>query len=203
VPDLPAQATRPLKQQLHELLDESETRFGALFTSAMSLLIGGFIAIVITDPKAVPGGSVALWYPLAILWILLDAPAALRWWTLAPRRTERPTAVAVAMCQPIWPLGLRPIAALWWTAHFLFGISAIFVEEYAIRGEGDQPPERVIFLFLSWAYCVVANGYLVLAVGALTRSEATLRSIWARRWAVDVALILTSLISFFLMRPTR
>ena len=203
MPDLPAQATRPLKQQLHELLDESETRVGAFFTSMMSLLIGGLIAIAITDPKTVPGGSVIVCYPLAILWILLDAPAALRWWTLAPRRTERPTAVAVAMRQPIWPVGLRLIAALWWTAHFLFGVTAIFVEEHANRAEGNQPPERVIFLFLSWAYFVAANGYLVLAVGALTRSEATLRSVWARRWAVDLALVLTSLISFFFARPTR
>ena len=179
------------------MVEETETWVGAFFTSFVTLAIGGLIAFMIEHELSKPHWPLYAWIAAAIVWLLLDFPAALWWWITA--RRDRPAAVAAALKQPRFPFLLRPLVAFWWLIHFTFGLFFVYLAHF--QGEiapDEDPAMRYVVFAMGVGYCLVANGFLVNAVAALRHSRAAVEHVWARRWFVDAAVVLAGVVAMLL-----
>jgi hypothetical protein len=116
----------------------------------------------------------------------LDGPYLLRLWDAVFRgRTQ--AAVDAARRQWMVPDLLRPLVAAWWLAHFVGSLSL----GYALQSVGDrQNPHLVKGIEFGYSACFgfAANGFLLMSVCALTRSERVRRTVWRFRVVIDLLL---------------
>jgi hypothetical protein len=110
------------------------------------------------------------------------------------RRLDRRPAVSVeqvALEQFVWPLPLRPVAALWWLAHSIAAVWAAGVYADMLRSDARYGLPLVTALFpyaARLAAAFASNLYLLLALAALVRSRRLLRQAWRARLLLDLLL---------------
>jgi hypothetical protein len=102
--------------------------------------------------------------------------------------------MAATLRQRRWPLVLRPLVFLWWLGHFAFGACAVLLADDINREFESRSAGMIFSLFLAFSYGLAANGYLIFAVGSLTRNLRVLQRVWSARLIVDVALALLGLL---------
>ncbi|MGD0141115.1 MAG: hypothetical protein ABSD28_19820 [Tepidisphaeraceae bacterium] len=122
----------------------------------------------------------------AIGWITLDCWYTARLILIAVRR-RRPFALTAACERWMWPLLLRPVVVLWWLGHFIVGaLSAATLHFLAFRNTAQNT--RVLDVLMAAGFGFAANGFLMLAVCAATRSARVRLIVWRFRAAIDIAL---------------
>ena len=125
-------------------------------------------------------------------------------WSLE-QDNEQPFIPAFALRQWRWPLLLRPVFSVWWTAHLLVGAGAMWLLEQALvftsrdgMLESVRTPIGVLrFVAILLGAWMVAHGsllYLLLAITALRRDELLIRLIWRYRLLADVVLAVAGLL---------
>ena len=108
--------------------------------------------------------------------------------------SRRPVGVsfapAVALRQKRLPVPLRPVAAVWWLAHFALGVALAFgTHSGGHDGSGWRGDEIASAAALSFGLTYAANLYLLLGVSALTRSERAVWMAWRFRVLVDLGVV--------------
>jgi hypothetical protein len=176
---------RPVLRAFH-VVEAGLTMF---FANVLTLMLGMLIALSVTD-RDISGLAASLSGAAAGMWLVLDVPYLWRVWRMAfgrSRDLSKPYAFDVASRQRVLPVGLRPVVVAWWLAHFAFGAWAA-VYTHTIT-EADEPGLGMPLKFLVvTSYGFAANGYLMLAVCAATRSERVRAGVWRARGVVDIAL---------------
>jgi hypothetical protein len=118
------------------------------------------------------------------MWMLLDIPHVMFLLDGGARRSAH-LALAVAEKMPVLPWLLRPLVAGWWLMHFAFGLCVALMLA-ASESFTHSGAELAIRFVLASSLGFAANGYLVLAAAALTRSETIRHWTWRFRLAIDV-----------------
>jgi hypothetical protein len=178
-----ADVTDPLMTAARTVEDGLSMVVGNLLTLMLGMLIG----LGATEPARWSSTASQVTYGgLALGWVVLDLPYLVLLWRVA-FRGKRPWAFETANRRWMAPLALRPLIALWWFAHFAFGVHTALTTPALVK---DSDPWIVLGInfLLTTSYGFAANGYLMLAVCALTRSPTARLAVWRRRGLIDVAL---------------
>ncbi len=169
-------------------IDVIESLLCALFSTVMFLL-GGFAAAAFVTSSFLDKQQVFPLQPVvavivALGWLALDLPYMIQLLLLG-LRSQHPVALNGALGQPMLPLPLRPLVALWWFAHFLPGawLAALF-HSFA-HGSGHW-----LILLPAFGMSYSANGFLMLSVCAITQSQTIRMRIWQFRLLIDLGLVL-------------
>jgi hypothetical protein len=178
-----ATITQPLAGAAHKV----EGGLGMFFGTLLTLMLAGLIVLMTGEMwTAGRSGERAIWLTCASGWMLLDVPYLVRLWRVAFAGPP-PITYEAAARQRMAPVILRPAITLWWFAHFaLAALASVFTTSLVL--EGDPVLVHSICFLLATSYGYAANGYLMNAVCALTRSPNARLAVWRRRGLIDVAL---------------
>lgn len=178
-----ATITQPLPGAAHKV----EGGLGMFFGTLLTLMLAGLIVYMNQDAWERHNDlDRAAWGAGAAAWLLLDIPYLVRLWRTA-FRGPAPITFETAARQRILPLVLRPPIVLWWLAHFAAAVWLSLLTTTLVIG--DEPVMvHTLSFFLATSYGYAANGYLMNAVCALTRSPGARLAVWRRRGLIDVAL---------------
>jgi hypothetical protein len=95
-----------------------------------------------------------------------------------------------------WPLPLRPLAAAWWTVHFLLGTVACMALENLIVADVVNWNVRVlrclVFVGVGLTVAYSANLYALLAVTACGGGERIVRQLWRWRIVFDLGVAIAA-----------
>jgi len=165
-----------------------EDWLGFLFANLLTLSIAGYLVFmrdyIWTDGQL--NLAAKLVYVIFVLaWLGLDVPYLFRLWRSLFRRGRHP-ALRTAEAEPLWPHLLRPLVAFWWLTHFLIGVLAVF-GFHLMAKKHDRADEKLSF-FMATCCGYAANGYLILAIAAMTRSQQIRRQFWQCRVLLDLLL---------------
>ena len=110
---------------------------------------------------------------LLALWLLFDLPYLIRLWKfIFTDRSIAPSIRVAEIYRPWWPL--RPIAAVWWAAHFAMGALMAYRFENISIG-GDPLSDRVVLIIVFSFFCIgfsyCANGFLLMAIASVTSKQ--------------------------------
>lgn len=90
------------------------------------------------------------------------------------------------------PVILRPIAAVWWTAHFLLGVFIALMIETATAANRSSGPsfliQTLVFFVISFTLAYGFNVYAMLALTALGGGEKAIGFAWRWRGMLDLAI---------------
>jgi len=178
-----ASITQPLAGAAHKV----EGALGMFFGTLLTLMLAGLIVYMNQDAwESRDSLNRAAWGAGAAAWLVLDVPYLIRLWRTAFRGPS-PITFETANRQRVAPLPLRPLLALWWLLHF--ATAAWFSLLTTTLVFGDEPVmAHTLGFFLATSYGYAANGYLMNATCALTRSPGARQTVWRRRGLIDVAL---------------
>jgi hypothetical protein len=158
------------------------------FANVLTIMVGSFIGFMGTDRDVARTPlEQGLWAAAGGMWLVLDVPYLWRVWRVAfeGRGGEAvPFALEVARRQRVWPVVLRPVVAVWWLGHFAVG-ATFAVMSHSLESLAGM--NALAFLLVT-SYGFAANGYLMLGVCALTRSERVRERVWRMRGVVDIGL---------------
>jgi len=163
-----------------------EDWLGFFFANLLTLSIAGYLEFMCEyvwregNPAAKAGYVAAV-----VAWVVLDVPFLFRLWRSAFRRGRHP-ALVTAEAEPLWPHPLRPLIAFWWLLHFLVGELAVF--GFHSMGKSHDPSDAYVCFFMATCCGYAANGYMILAVAAITRSHGICRKFWKCRVLLDIFL---------------
>ena len=154
----------------------------------------GFVAVMSPfDWRDLPTAARPLTVVLSALALSLNGPYVFRLFR-ALLRHEHPLALAVAERQWVPPRPLRLIVVLWWAAHFAAATAVALAAQVAHDdgGRTDHPPPPFVMPVVTFAMATAvgfaANGFLIAAVCAATRSARVRHAVWRARVGVDVGL---------------
>ena len=178
---------RPVLGVLHAV----EAGLSMFFANAVTLMLGMLIGLSVTDQELSSMPHANWLCGLAVVvWLGFDVPYLWRVWRVAferRRRERKPYAFEVARRQRTFPMPMRMLVVVWWLTHFAFGACLALVTHTIT--DVEEPGLGVPLKFLlGMSYGFAANGYLMLAVCAATRSERVRDVIWRARGLVDVVL---------------
>jgi hypothetical protein len=175
--------TQPLAGAAHKV----EGGLGMFFGTLLTLMLAGLIVYMNQDAwESRDDLHRAAWGAAGAAWLFLDVPYLIRLWRTA-FRGPTPITFETANRQRVAPFLLRPPLALWWLLHF--ATAAWFSLLTTTLVIGDEPVmAHTLNFFLATSYGYAANGYLMNAVCALTRSPTVRLAVWRRRGLIDVAL---------------
>jgi hypothetical protein len=130
---------------------------------------------------------------LIAIWAVLDIPYVMH---LLDSRSQGEANLAITMAekQRVFPLAIRPLIAGWWLMHFAVGmwLAILLAASESFHHSAGVIP--ICFIGAS-SLGFAANGYLLVAIASLTRSEHIRRWTWRLRLPIDVSLGLISTIS--------
>jgi hypothetical protein len=178
-----ATATTPLGAAVQKFEDGASMLFANLLTLMILMLVGLEVQEFWQRAKAL---EQAAYIAIGLAWIALDIPYLARLWRVS-FRGNHPWAFETAQRQWIAPVPLRPIIALWWLAHFAIGVWFALGTTALIK-PGDPLAMHVLNFLITTSYGFAANGYLILSVCAMTRSQGARDAIWDRRGLLVLAL---------------
>jgi hypothetical protein len=178
-----ASITQPIAGAAHKV----EGGLGMFFGTLLTLMLAGLIVYMNQDAwESRDYLDRAAWGAGAVAWLVLDVPYLVRLWRTA-FRGPAPITFETANRQRVAPLPLRPLLALWWLLHFATAAWLSLLTTTLVFG--DEPVmAHTLRFFLATSYCYAANGYLMNAICALTRSPGARLAVWRRRGLIDVAL---------------
>ncbi|MDB5319174.1 MAG: hypothetical protein JWN40_805 [Phycisphaerales bacterium] len=175
--------TEPLIGAGHKI----EGGLGMFFGTLLTLMFAGLIVYMNQDAwESRDDLDRAAWGAAAAGWLFLDIPYLIRLWRTAFRGPS-PITFETANRQRVAPLLLRPPIALWWFAHFAAAAWFSLLTTTLVIGDDPVIAHSITFL-LATSYGYAANGYLMNAVCALTRSPGARLAVWRWRGLIDVAL---------------
>jgi hypothetical protein len=175
---------RSILHRLRSALLTAEDWLGMFFGALLTLMLAGLLGLMWED-QFTRGPARWITTVLFVGWVVLDLPYVIRLFVVALGRWK-PLALEVARRQWVAPFVFRVPIAIWWAAHFAGGVC------FAILGEGldkagDPRGVRAMAFLMSASYGLAANGYLMLAVGAITCSERVRQAVWRHRVLIDCA----------------
>jgi hypothetical protein len=177
-----ATITQPLAGVAHKV----EGGLGMFFGTLLTLMLAGLIVFIHDMWTAGQRVERAVWLGFAIGWVLLDVPYLIRLWRVAFAGPP-PITYEAAARQRMMPVILRPVIALWWLAHFGFAaLASVFTKSFVL--DGDPILVHSVCFLVATSYGYAANGYLMNAICALTRSTDARIAVWRRRGLIDLAL---------------
>lgn len=109
----------------------------------------------------------------------------------------RPLQLMFALHMRRWPLILRPVIGLWWTAHFLLGtLIGLKIEMGLASVDSDYSVQiqLVVFLAISFSLAFAFNLYAMLALAAFGYNERFIRSAWKWRVTIDLVIAIAALV---------
>lgn len=103
----------------------------------------------------------------------------------------RPFIPEFVLRQPTWFLVIRPVVAIWWLAHFVLGMSALFgvhllVREIDVKSWQLFVIQLIGFELMAFSISHSAQLYFLLGVDALWKNRGATYSLWRLRFVVDV-----------------
>jgi hypothetical protein len=183
-------AERERLQSLPGKLIRWENWLGLIFPAWLSLEVGHWMLWLARRYWAHwSGRSRAAWIVAGALWLALDVPYLLRLVFVA-RRGLSPFALEAARRGKLMPLPLRPIIAAWWLGHFAAPFWLVWMLAHHGQGAVRLPIGFDFLMMLIWG--LTANGFLMLAVCALTPSDRVRRTAWRFRVLTDLGLAIAS-----------
>jgi hypothetical protein len=177
-----ASISEPIKRAAHKV----EGGLGMFFGTFLTLMLAGFVVYMYSAWGESSDAERALLAAGASGWLFLDVPYLVRLWRVAFRGPP-PITFEAAARQPVAPVPLRPVIAAWWLAHFSLAVAASLMTAAMVL-EGEPVLVHTVQFVLATSYGYAANGYLMNAICALTRSPTARQWVWRRRGLVDVAL---------------
>ena len=178
-----ASITQPLAGAAHKV----EGVLGMFFGTLLTLMLAGLIVYMNQDAwESRDDMQRSAWAAGAVAWLALDVPYLIRLWRTAFRGPP-PITFETANRQRVAPLLIRPPLALWWLLHFATAAWFSLLTTTLVIGD-DPVMAHALSFFLATCYGYAANGYLMNAVCALTRSPTVRLAVWRRRGLIDVAL---------------
>lgn len=162
------------------------------FANVVTLMLGMLIALMGLDRDvARTPRDLAIFVVAGGMWLALDVPYLWRVWRVAFEEGDggdrKPYAYEVARRQKVLPVLLRPLVALWWLGHFAFGVAGALYT-HTLSFEGEPVVVWILSFLMVTSYGFAANGYLMLGVCALTRSERVRERVWRMRGLIDIGL---------------
>jgi len=134
----------------------------------------------------------------SIGWLFLDLWYTARLIHIAVRR-RRPFALTAACERRVWPLLFRPLAVVWWLGHFVTGaLCAVTLHIMTFKNTGPNSPGLDFLMAIGFGFA--ANGFLMLAVCAATRSARVRIIVWKFRGLIDIGMGLTGVLFSQLLR---
>lgn len=140
--------------------------------------------------KLGPIAQIAPWL-LVVVVCLMEGMYVVLILTTKSANTVIPPFPEVAMRQPQLPKVLRPIAAVFWLAHFLFIVALIYV----LRESTAAPSSWLVWLgvyFVASLLDFLAYGYVLLFVTAFTKNSASVKGLWQHRFGVSQVIAILS-----------
>ncbi len=128
----------------------------------------------------------------SVAWIFLDLWYTARLIYIAIHR-RRPFALTAACERQVWPLLLRPLAVVWWLGHFVTGALCAATYHVMTFKDTDRNPPALDFV-MAIGFGFAANGFLMLAVCAATRSARVRMIVWQFRALIDIGMALTGVL---------
>jgi hypothetical protein len=182
---------------LHQSIRHVESFTGMLFAWFLGLMIAFCVtAAWFNVPPNIP--LLVVTALIAVLLLRVELSMFVATWKVVGRGET--FAIDAALSSPIWPTFVRPLVALWWTAHFLFGVFAAFMIEAqhyappAKSGTGmEEPLPLAAVLIAGFGLTFAGNIFLMFAAAALTRQRQTLERVWSLRVPVDIAVTALSI----------
>jgi hypothetical protein len=181
------------------LFDSLEAWCGVLFASLATIGIAAAILLTASEFKDQRNYFAELGIGLWLgWWIFYDLRYLALIWK-GVRESKNPLALRIALIQRRPPLLLRPIASLWWLAHFamalffMFFLTGLKRDASGVADMYDRAWLSVLTFLVSLGITYAANGYLLLAVTALKRSRKVITTIWSWRLLFDLTLALICL----------
>lgn len=152
----------------------------------LAAMVGWIILFLSGHLWARSGWPVRCGMTLALaMWVLLDLQY-LRDLSIVWRSGLKPFPLQAALMNEPPPVPLRLFVALWWLGHFALPFWVIVFEARHLPPGVKLPLAFDLFVMALWS--VSANGFLMLAVCALTASDPIRRSAWRLRVLTELAL---------------
>jgi hypothetical protein len=141
---------------------------------------------IAAQPNQTPLLFVALWVAMSVAEIATVGLFIRGWMT-----NESPILVKIANLQPRWSNLFSAPVAVWWGWHFLVMlVGAEMMFDLGIAPRAGLLPVMALDLFrIVWIFAasVASNGFLLLALHALSRGGLVVRRAYDARFAVDLA----------------
>ena len=109
----------------------------------------------------------------------------------------KPLPLMFALHMRRWPMILRPVVGVWWTAHFLLGMVIALKIEMGLASAASEygiQMQIVIFLAISFSLAFAFNLYAMLALAAFGFREQFIRSAWKWRVTIDFVIAIAALV---------
>lgn len=136
-------------------------------------------------------GQIASWL-LVVLVCLMETMYVLLILTTSNADAVISPIPEVAMRQPRLPKLLRPIAAVFWLAHFLFIIALIYISHES-WGTSSSWAVWSGEYFLAFLFDFLAFGYLLFAVTSFTKEAKIISNLWKHRALISSLIALLSM----------
>lgn len=188
----------PALPRWREVLVKGEATISVMFAFLFGLFgIGAAIFVAVASYKE----TGLRWQHFALVPICIAEGAFLISLKSSLEKGYHPFITTFALRQRVWPLALRPLVALWWLAHVVVAMAALWGLEH-LEIEFNVPTLLLawkLFAFAAGCFSAVhtAQLYLLLTVTAVNNNEWLVQLLWRYRFAVDALTIIATGLGLF------